>query len=280
LERDEYFTICFKDNGIGFLTRIFLGSDVLSISTQQLQDAAKIFFQLLNRKMVLTNDPILNPYFEEDGVRDAIKVLAEESRTRVIQTADRIHLVARPEGSIFATSFTQFKKRYGDVENKKHFYLMNLIVFVFLAEIDIPSTSNLRWEHAGVSYYLLEKNMTQLLTQWQKENMESEGKFSEAYGLAVDDMADIWGSMAVDLETETVDERISNTRKTHIGLIHTAMRLLRDEGLVFIVEDEKRVIPKIELYERLEEGYHQQARYEEMRDLVLTTLSTRGDSHA
>jgi hypothetical protein len=252
----------------------------LSISTQQLQDAAKIFFQLLNRKMLLTNDPILSPYFEEDGVRDAIKVLAEESRTRIFQTADRIHLVARPEGSIFATSFTQFKKKYSEVETKKHFYLMNVIIFVFLAEIDIPSTSTLRWEHAGVSYYLLEKNMTHLLAEWQKENKETEGKFSEAYGLAVNDMVELWGSMAVDTDTENVDERISSTRKTHIGLIHTAMRVLRDEGLVYIVEDERRVIPKVELYERLAEGYHQQARYEEMRDLVLTTLASRGDNDA
>ncbi|WP_042458832.1 DUF6063 family protein [Neobacillus dielmonensis] len=252
----------------------------MSISTQQLQDAAKIFFQLLNRKMVLTNDPMMSPYFEEDGVRDALKVLAEESRTRIIQTADRIHLVARPEGSIFATSYTQFKKRYGEVETKKHFYLMNLIIFVFLAEIDIPSTSNLRWEHAGVSYYLLEKNMTQLLAEWDKENKDTEGKFSEAYGLAVNEMAELWGSMAVDSDTENEDERISSTRRTHIGLIHTAIRVLRDEGLVYIIEDEKRVIPRIELYERLEEGYHQQARYEEMRDIVLTTLRAGGETDA
>jgi hypothetical protein len=252
----------------------------MSISTQQLQDAAKIFFHLLNRKMIVTNDPILTPYFEEDGVRDALKVLAEESRTRLIQTADRIHLIARPEGSIFATSFTQFKKKYSDVENKKYFYMINLIIFVFLAEIDIPSTSNLRWEHAGVSYYLIEKNMTQLLLEWQKENKETEGKFSESYGLAVKEMAELWGSMSVDSDQEMADERISSTKKTHIGLIHMGMRLLRDEGLVYIIEDEKRVLPKVELYERLEEGYHQQARYEEMRDLVLSTLRTRGEQHA
>ncbi len=222
----------------------------------------------------------MSPYFEEDGVRDALKVLAEESRTRIIQTADRIHLVARPEGSIFATSYTQFKKRYGEVETKRHFYLMNLIIFVFLAEIDIPSTSNLRWEHAGVSYYLLEKNMTQLLAEWYKENKETEGKFSESYGLAINEMAELWGSMAVDSDTDSEDERISSTRRTHIGLIHTAVRVLRDEGLVYIIEDEKRVIPRIELYERLEEGYHQQARYEEMRGLVLTTLTGGGERDA
>jgi hypothetical protein len=252
----------------------------LSISTQNLQDAAKIFFQLLNRKILITNDPILSPYFEEDGVRDALKILSEESRTRLIQTADRIHLVARPEGSIFATSFTQFKKKYSDVENKKYFYLINLIVFVFLAEIDIPSTSNLRWEHSGVSYFLLEKNLTQLLAEWQKKNEGSAGKFSEAYGLAVSDMFELWNSMAVDTDSEMADERITVTRKTHIGLIHMAMRLLRDEGLVYIVEDEKRVIPKIELYERLEAGYHQQSRYEEMRDLVLSTLNPGGETDA
>lgn len=230
--------------------------------------------------MILTNDPILIPFFEEDGVRDAIKVLAEESRTRLIQTADRIHLLARPEGSIFATSFTQFKKKYSDVENKKYFYMINMLIFVLLAEIDIPSNSNLRWEHAGVSYYLIEKNMTQLIVDWQKENKESDGKFSDSYGLAVNDMAELWSSMAVDSDQEIADDRISATKKTHIGLIHMAMRLLRDEGLVYIIEDEKRVLPKIELYERLEEGYHHQARYEEMRDLVLSTLRTRGEQDA
>jgi hypothetical protein len=248
------------------------GVNFLSISTQNLQDAAKIFFQLLNRKILLTNDPVLSPYFEEDGVRDALKILADESRTRIIQTADRIHLVARPEGSIFATSFTQLKRKYSEVENKKYFYLMNLIIFVFLAEVDIPVTSNLRWEHTGVSYFLIEKNLTQLLTEWQKQNEGTEGKFSEEYGLAVNDMFELWHSMAVDSDTELADERITATKKNRIGLIHIAMRLLRDEGLVYIVEDEKRVIPKMELYERLEEGYHQQARYEEMRELVLSTL--------
>lgn len=252
----------------------------MSISTQQLQDAAKIFFYLVNRKIILTNDPILTPYFEEDGVRDALKILAEESRTRVIQTADRIHIVARPEGSIFATSYTQFKKKYADVENKKYFHVMNTIIFVFLSEIDIPSTTNLRWEHTGVSYYLLEKNMTHLISHWKKQHDKTEGKFSEAYSLAIRDMYDLWHTMPVDTDSDTNEDRIVSTRKTHIGLIHMAMRLLRDEGLVYIVEDEKRVIPKIELYERLEEGYHQQARYEELKELVLATLDAGGETDA
>lgn len=248
----------------------------MSISTQQLQDAAKIFFQLLNQKILTTNDPIITPYFDEDGdgVRAALKILADESGTRIIQTAERIHLVARPEGSIFATSFTHLKKKYSDVENKKYFYLINQIIFVFLTEIDIPSTSTVRWEHSGVSYYLLEKNMSQLLSQWKKENEETAGKFSEAYGLAVQEMAELWESMAVDSEQENKDERLTATRKTHIGLIHMAMRLLRDEELVYIVEDEKRVIPKKELYERLEDGYNQQARYEELRELI---FASRGE---
>ncbi|WP_077212371.1 DUF6063 family protein [Bacillus dakarensis] len=252
----------------------------MSFSSQQLQDAAKIFFYLVNRKIVLNNDPFLTPYFEEDEIRDAVKILAEESRTRVIQTADRIHLVARPEGSIFATSYTQFKKKYTDVENKKYFHLINTIIFVFLSEIDIPSTTNIRWEHSGVSYYLLEKNMTQLLTQWKKEHDDTDGKFSEAYGLAIRDMYDLWHTMPVDTDSETNGDRIVSTRRTHIGLIHMAIRLLRDEGLVYIVEDEKRVIPKVELYERLEEGYHQQARYEEMKELVLATLDSGGETDA
>ncbi|WEG11165.1 DUF6063 family protein [Pullulanibacillus sp. KACC 23026] len=251
----------------------------MSISSQQLQDASRIFFQLLNQKTLSIHDPVISPYFEEDGdgVREALKILADESGTRILQTAERIHLVARPEGSLFATSFSQMKKRYGDIENKKYFYLINQIIFVFLAEIDLPSSATVRWEHAGVSYFLLEKNVSQLLSQWKKEDQETEGKFSESYGLAVKEMAELWESMAVHSDQDDQDDRIIGTRKSHIGVIHIAMRLLRDEGLVFIVEDEKRAIPKKELYERLENGYHQQARYEEMRELI---LASRRDAHA
>ena len=243
----------------------------MSISTEQLQQAAKIFFHLLSRKIISATDPVLAPYFEEDEVRDALRVLTDESRTRIIATADRLHLVARPEESIFASSFSQLKLKNSDIESKRHFYLINLIIVLFLTEIDIPSTTNIRWEHSGVSYYLLEKRMTDVLNKWKRQQEETESKFSEEYGLAVMEMAELWQSMSVESE-EQQEDRLIGTKRTHIGLVHIAMRLLRDEHLVYIVPDEKRVIPKIELYERLEAGYHQQARYEEMKQLVLDTL--------
>lgn len=251
----------------------------MSMSTEQLQQAAKIFFQLLSKKIISAQDPVLAPYFEQDEVRDALRVLTDESRTRLIATADRLHLVARPEESIFSNSFSQLKLKNSDIESKRHFYLINLIIVLFLVEIDMPSTTNIRWEHSGVSYYLLEKRMTDILAKWKRLQEETEGRFSEEYGLAVIDMAELWQSIAVDGE-DLHEDKLIGTKRTHIGLIHIAMRLLRDEQLVYIIADEKRVIPKIELYERLEAGYHQQARYEEMKELILSSLETGGMKHA
>jgi hypothetical protein len=168
---------------------------------------------------------------------------------------------------VFATSFTQMKKRYPDIETKRYFHLMNVILLVFLAEVDVEATKRLRWESNGVSYYQLEKQVNAVLEQWSKKQDETEKAFSLSWGLAVDEMAELWRTMPVDDDNER--ERLTCNRRTHLGIIHMALRLLKDENLLYIAEDEKRAIPRSELYERLEAVYHHQERYREMKRLVL-----------
>jgi hypothetical protein len=241
----------------------------MSIQAEHLSQASAVFFELLRRRMVPNHDRVLLPYFEQDEVREAIKLIADEAGIMIVQGTEHVHFVSRPEGSVFATSFTQMKKRYPDIESKRYFHLMNIILLVFLAEVDVEASRRLRWESNGVSYYQLEKQVDAVLSRWKQQQEESAGVFSLSWGLAVDEMVELWQTMAVDDEGEK--ERLSGNRRTHLGLIHMAMRLLKDENLVYIVEDEKRIIPRSELYERMEAVYHHQERFREMKRLVNET---------
>lgn len=255
----------------------------MSIQAEHLSEASALFFELLRRRMIPNQDRALLPYLEKDEVREALKLLAEEAGVWVVQGTQHVHLVSRPEGSAFATSFTHMKRRYPDVETKKYFHVINVILLVFLAEVDVEASRRLRWESNGISYYQLEKQVDAVLAQWSKQQAESEGGFSRSWGLAVDEMGELWRTMAVDDESDR--DRLSGNRRTHLGLIHMALRLLKDEGLLYIVEDEKRAIPRSELYERLEAVYHHQDRYREMKELVLASTGKAdaengGDGHA
>lgn len=238
----------------------------MSIQAEHLSEASALFFELLRRRMIPNHDRALLPYFEKDEVREALKLLTDEAGVWIIQGPQQVHLVSRPEGSAFATSFTHLRRRYPDIETKRYFYILNVILLVFLAEVDVEATRRLRWESNGVSYYQLEKQVDAVLKQWSKQQEESAGTFALSWGLAVEEMAAIWETMAVDDESDR--DRLSGNRRSHLGLIHQALRLLKDEGLIYIVEDEKRAIPRGELYERLEAVYHHQDRYREMKRLV------------
>lgn len=247
----------------------------MSIQTEHVSQASALFFELLRRRMIPNHDRVLLPYFEKDEVREAMKLMSEEAGVLIVRGPQHVHFVSRAEGSVFATSFTHMKKRYPDVETKRYFHLMNIILLVFLSEIDVEASRRLRWEANGVSYFQLEKQVDSVLEQWRKQQESSAGTFSISWGLAIEEISELWQTMAVDDESER--DRLSGNRRTHLGLIHMALRLLKDENLIYIVEDEKRVIPRSELYERLEAVYHQQERYRELKKLILETDLEKSD---
>lgn len=251
----------------------------MSLHIEYVQQASTIFFQLLRRRMIPNRDHLLTPFFEQDEVREALKVMADEAGVMIVQAPGHVHFVARAEGSVFATSYTQMRKRYTDIESKKYYYLMNVILLVFLAEVDVEAVRRMRAETNGVSYYQLEKQVHTVLMRWKHDHLSSSTTFSADWGFAIEDMAELWETMAVDDDADK-EGRLMGTRKTHIGLIHMAIRTIRDENLIYISEDEKRIIPRNELYERMEAIYHQQDRYQAMKNAIAKAYMTTEELEA
>lgn len=239
----------------------------MSYTNDEIKKAAELFFHLLDKRILPANDILANQYYEDNGIREIINNMAEEGGLRIFGTRQNLHLIAKGENSIFATTYTHMKERYKKLERKRHFYLANIIICVFLAEIDRENNYAFRIEDAGISYYKLEEIITNTLDSWKKRN-ETEKNFSEEFAVAIDEIHHLWTVEMSHSKEGKEGESFSLSAQTRLGFIHEALRPLEQEKLIITLNRENRIIPREELYERLENLYHGGDRYEEIMELI------------
>lgn len=235
------------------------------MSSETTKRAAAVYFTLLKDKVIDEYSEHFQTYFDPE-VRQTVLLLADESGTYIIESPKRIQLVVQPTGSVFATNFTHMKEKHKQIETKKHFHLISVVIMSFLASIDRNQAAKIRTQREGISYYTLERQVNDLIMNWDSI-LKSNTKFGEEERIDMKEVVTTWKYMEV--ETEEYGTKKAN-RRTRIGLIATAMRLLESERLVVILDrdDIPKVIPKQELFERIEYLYHDYDRYELMKQLM------------
>ena len=247
------------------------------INNEQLQEGAQVFFHLLGSKILPLTDAKAHLYMEDPDVREVVRAIAQGAGLMVFDTRENLHIVSQAYDSVFATSYTHMKSKYR-LDRKKHFYLANIIICIYLAEIDKESHIRVRWEEEGVSYYKLEELVTKVLESW-KARLDEENNFAEDWSIAIEEIYEIWNddfSMYKESKSGQID--VQRNKNTRLGFIYEAMRPLADQKLIINNVRELRIIPKVELYERLDFLYHDQNRYWEIMDLIQETRE--GESHA
>lgn len=246
---------------------------LLTYTSEDVRLASELFFRLLNNRILPLTDTLGSEYVENNDIREIVNIMAEEAGLFVFSTMENLHLVSEKENSIFATNYTQMKEKYNKLLRKKHFHLANIIISVYLAEVDRESNFSFRIEDAAISYYKLEELVTETLDSWKKRNEEE--NFSEDFAIAIDDIHHLW---TVEMSHSKVnkDGTLSLSSNNRIGFINEALRPLEQENLIINLHSEFKIIPKKELYERLDYLYHGGDRYREMMELI---KATRGDEN-
>ena len=158
----------------------------MNYTSEDIKLASELFFHLLNNRILPANDVLASQYYDNNEIREILENMAEEGGLRIIGTRENLHLVSNGEDSIFATTYTQMKEKYNRLERKKHFYLANIIICIYLAEIDRENNFSFRIEDAGISYYKLEEIITDTLDSWKKRNKDE--NFSEDFAISVDEV--------------------------------------------------------------------------------------------
>ncbi|MGY6210429.1 MULTISPECIES: DUF6063 family protein [Cytobacillus] len=243
------------------------------MNAESIKTASAVYFTLLKDKVIDENSEHFQAYFDPD-VRQTVLLMADESGTFIIESPKRIQLVVQPTGSVFATNFTHMKDRHKQVETKKHFHLMSVVIMAFLAGIDRNQAAKIRTKREGISFFTLERQVNDVIMNWDSL-LKAKPDFGEEEKIDMRDVVTTWKYMEVD--TDDYGARKAN-RRTRIGLIASAMRLLETEGLIIILdrEDIPKAIPKQELFERIEYLYHDYDRYEIFKEL----MKTEEDQHA
>jgi hypothetical protein len=237
------------------------------MNTETIKKASAVYFSLLKDKVIDENNEHFQAYFEPE-VRQTVLLLADESGTYIIESPKRIHLVVQPTGSVFATNFTHMKDKHRQIETKKHFHLISVIIMSFLATIDRNQAAKIRTKREGISYYALERQVNDLIMSWD-DMLKENSSFGADERIDMQEVVTVWKYMEVD--TDDYGSKKGN-RRTRIGLIASSMRLLETEGLIVVLDrdDIPKAIPKNELFERIEYLYHDYDRYEMFKKLMTT----------
>lgn len=249
----------------------------MSYTSEDIRKASEVFFHILKHRIIPINDILGSEYYDNNQVREIVNNMASEAGLHIFNTRQNIHLVSNSEGSIFATSYTQMKEKYKGLSRKKHFYLANIIICIYLSEVDRENNFSFRIEDAGISYYKLEEIISDSLNSWKKRSGEEES-FSRDWALAIDDIHNIW-SIEMSHSRESADgSGFSLSPQTRLGFINEALKPLEHEGLIINLPKESRIIPKDELYERLEVLYRGGDRYDEIMELIKDTRKEKDNA--
>ncbi|CAH0345730.1 DUF6063 family protein [Bacillus sp. CECT 9360] len=250
----------------------------MSLGTEELQKGSQIFFQLLSNRILGSDSEYYQIYYNVPEIKEVVTTLAKESNTQIIQAHNRLHLVSKKDESIFATNFTHLKSKYSEIENKKYFHLISTIIMVFLAEVDKEKATQLKWQQQGMTFYSIEHSVSKLLSHWDAK-LKDNDTYGIQKGVNMREIIDLWNGYEIKIEGKKLSTKIRPNKKSKLGFITTAFNLLEDEKLVFVADkdDIPKVIPKTELYERLQYLYHNHDRYQEFKEIIEKDIQDKED---
>ncbi len=243
--------------------------------SEDIRLGSELFFHLLDNRILPLNDVLASEYGDNNQVREIVNLMAKEAGLHVFSTRENLHLVSEKENSMFATTYTQMKEKFNRLNRKKHFYLANIIISIYLAEIDRENNFNFRIEDASISYYKLEEVITETLDTWKKRNIDED--FSEDFAINIDEIHHLWTVEMSHSRLKKDGSGFSLSPQTRLGFINEALKPLEYENLIINLHEESKIIPKNELYERLDYLYHGGDRYEEIMELIKITRKEKNN---
>ena len=244
------------------------------MSLESVDVASDIYFTLLKNKKIDRDDDKIQPYLENSSVREAVNIIARNSGTQILEGMSSVQIVVLPEGSLYATSYTHLKERFSGFQNKQEFNLVRFILMIYIAEVDSSLLTRSLAESDGMSFekiMMITDETFQLITEKLNDDTEKN------WGLPIKQLIELWN-----LKDPKEDEKDSfnPSTKTKQGLILHGMRLLESEKVLRIYKEgeEYIIFPNEELYERIEQIFHNSERFQHIKSLLL--MLRKEDNHA
>jgi hypothetical protein len=251
----------------------------MSMNQSQIQEASfKLVAALFERKYLPLDHPFVNPYIQEQDVRNCVRRFAEAFGLRVAREGKNIHLLVQPHDSILTNPIGELKKTVKTYQNRIDLYLLGVVWMVLCAEADNDmDSSKIKWENEGLSYGEIEELVTKNLEQWYERDKNSEGNFSKEWSLAVKDMYNKWSVLRYN---KMENGRVLYIRDSRFGVIDSAVKELEKDKMVYIerLAQTTRVTPTPVFFERLKARFGNMDRYQDRYELLQVLFQDTKDS--
>lgn len=238
----------------------------MPFTAEQLHKSASIYFYLLRHKMIDRNQDFLAPYFSEQEIHEATNIIAKQSGTMILETPTKLHLVVEPEGSVYASSFTQLKDKHSRIKNRDELDLLHILLMVLLSEMDGDLLIRNEQEISGVTIHKWIELVDQTMARWDQE-LQKQPEIEAEWGIAIVQIKDMW--FAKQPYEDGGGKPVAST-KTKYSYCTLAANLLVEERLLRIIEDDDQTIllPTDELYDRLDLLYHDHDRFKQLKSII------------
>ncbi|MED4632863.1 DUF6063 family protein [Peribacillus frigoritolerans] len=246
------------------------------LNMESVEIANEIYSALLVRRALKDTDSLVTQYKDKDNesVRQILKNRCKVEGTEILLGNSYLHLIAR-DNSVYASSFSVLKEKHYSLENKRLLHLIGLIQFTFFSESSTDITSSqIDWLHNGISYYKLIEDVDKVITPLYERQLKTDGEFSKSFSIAIDDIYHIWKDKDTDSPFRKI---VTANNKTKFGLVHTAMKILQEDGLVFIkvIKKNAEAVPTQVLHERLDLQFNNNSKFQEIKNMITQIKTDR-----
>mgnify|MGYP000870741680 FL=1 len=189
-----------------------------------------------NRK---ENPELFSRYLDTE-VHEALSIFEQQFNCKFLYFDDPVYLVPEIDSSILGMEYSDFRSYFLSNATRREVYLgFYIMMFIFYEFYSGKNRDPKKMDFLQISTLIdhLDERFERLSNLREEEMEERE----ENYRLNLSSSIEVWKSMLVDHESK---------RATKYNLIRIVCRILEDQKLAYIVEDQIRTCPRLDVLMR------------------------------
>lgn len=190
----------------------------------------------LNRK---DNPELFSQYLDTD-VQEALSIFEQQFNCKFLYFDDTVYLIPEIDSDILGMQYSDFRSYFPSYATRREVYLgFYIMMFIFYEFYSGKNRDPKKMDFLQIS--LLIEHLDERFERLSKLSEEELEEREETYRLNLTSSISIWTNMLVDHESKRV---------TKYNMIRTVCRVLENQKLAYIVEDQIRTTPRLDVLMR------------------------------
>ena len=208
---------------------------------EHVRSAVKIFKLLVTHGEINKREQaLLYSEYLETEVQEVLSVLTEEFECRLVNFDDTVYLVPDIDSQVIGMQPGEIRRYFGSNATNKHVYLAYYIMmYIFFEFYGGKNKDPKKTDFIQVSHLI--DRLDERFERIQKMSKDEVEHLEEEYSVNLTSCVEIWMNLLVDHESR---------RKTKTKIIETVVKILEDNKLAYMVENQIRTTKKLDILMR------------------------------